>query len=92
MPNHETGTREFDELLDRMMALSVEIEDLYECTQPAYGVPGHAHCAACCYGTGFLTTCSEDQAMVDAALSMRKAVLAWRTTVHVATMRRLGDA
>lgn len=21
------------------------------CTTPAYGVPGRAHCAACCYGT-----------------------------------------
>lgn len=22
------------------------------CTTPAYGAPGYAHCAACCYGTG----------------------------------------
>lgn len=21
------------------------------CTSPGYGVPGHDHCAACCYGT-----------------------------------------
>lgn len=21
------------------------------CNSPAYGVPGYAHCAACCYGT-----------------------------------------
>lgn len=32
----------------------------YECTTPAYGAPGYAHCAACCYGTGINASSMEE--------------------------------
>ena len=32
----------------------------YECTTPAYGAPGYAHCAACCYGTGIAASSMEE--------------------------------
>lgn len=69
---------EFEALLARMEALAEELEAPLRCTTPAYGAPGHAHCAACCYGTGFATSCNEEELDVEAAQALRRAVSAWR--------------
>jgi hypothetical protein len=60
------------EAADRM-AFADEIVDPLICRTPAYGVPGHAHCAACCYGTGLIITCAEDEAIADAAKALQHA-------------------
>lgn len=62
-----------DTLVERMVTLADEIMDPLLCRQPAYGAPGYAHCAACCYGTGYVVTCDEEQAMVEAANALTKA-------------------
>lgn len=62
-----------DELVERMSALADEIMKPLECVSPAYGVPGYAHCAACCYGKGYVVTCDAEQAMVDAASALNRA-------------------
>jgi hypothetical protein len=55
-----------------LWSVADEIEDPYICRSPAYGVPGHAHCAACCYGTGVIVTCREDEIDVDRAIALRR--------------------
>lgn len=57
-------------LATRMRDFATELLAPMECTEPAYGVPGHPHCAACCYGTLLVVTCAEDQAVVDAAKAL----------------------
>lgn len=57
----------------RMKMLADEIVDPLICRTPAHGAPGRPHCAACCYGTGVIITCEEDQAMVDAAKALHRA-------------------
>jgi hypothetical protein len=58
------------DLAERVHALSNELIDPLLCRTPAYGVPGHAHCAACCYGTGVIITCVEDQLVLDTAKAL----------------------
>lgn len=50
-----------------------ETERYYRCTTPAYGSPGHAHCAACCYGTGYAVTCQEEVDDLERALGILRA-------------------
>ncbi len=61
-------------VLEKMAQLADEIEAPLICREPAYGVPGHAHCAACCGGTGYVITNDEDQAMLDLVHALRRAV------------------
>lgn len=42
------------------LAVAERLAKGYECTTPAYGAPGHAHCAACCYGTGIGASSMEE--------------------------------
>ena len=49
------------------------IEDT-TCTTPAYGAPGHAHCAACCYGTLIAASCPEDFAFAEAVRALAVAM------------------
>jgi hypothetical protein len=39
-----------------------------ECTTPAHGHESYAHCAACCYGTGYTPSCEEEAEALNAAL------------------------
>lgn len=55
------------ELAERLMQFADEIADPLVCRQPAYGAPGHPHCAGCCYGTGYVVTCAADEAILAAA-------------------------
>lgn len=61
------------ELADRMAAFAKELVDPLLCTQPAGGLGPGTHCAACCYGTGVVITCEEDQAVLDAGLALLRA-------------------
>lgn len=45
-----------DALLTEAAALAAEME----CTTPANGYPGIAHCAACCGGTHVNASCQEE--------------------------------
>lgn len=67
-------------LVERMAVFAAEIKAEMECTTPAYGAPGHAHCAACCYGTGWNTTSPEDQLIVDAYEALIEAVRAFNSS------------
>jgi len=49
-----------------------ELEALIACTEPGYGAPGHAHCAACCYGTGIIVTSLTDQQVADTITALRR--------------------
>lgn len=60
-------------LVERMEALSAELIDPLICRTPGYGAPGHAHCAACCYGRGYVVTCDEEQAVYEAVIALDKA-------------------
>lgn len=46
--------------LPRTLEVAERLAATYECTTPAYGAPGHAHCAACCYGTGIAASSMEE--------------------------------
>jgi hypothetical protein len=73
----DTGTvPDLDTLLARMRVLADDLDGPLQCTHPAYGVPGYAHCAACCGNTGQVITNAEEQAMADAAQALRRAVAA----------------
>lgn len=61
------------QMAERMEAFANEMVDPMVCRQPAYGAPGYAHCAACCYGTLLVITCEEEQAIADAAAALNKA-------------------
>ena len=45
-----------------------------KCTTPAYGAPGYAHCAACCYNTGWEVTSLEELRMCEALDTARYAI------------------
>ena len=60
-------------MADQLEALAHQLVEPLVCRTPAYGAPGRDHCAACCYGTGYVVTCAEDQQLVDAADAMRTA-------------------
>lgn len=45
-----------------------------ECRSPGNPAPGIDHCAACCYGTGWETTCQEEEDIVYRLLSARAAL------------------
>lgn len=62
-----------NDLAERLERLADELVDPMVCREPAYGAPGRAHCAACCYGTLLVITCEEDQACADAAKAMHRA-------------------
>lgn len=47
---------------------------IFECTTPAGGLGVGTHCAACCYGTGYVVTCWEEDELV-AALSEASVAL-----------------
>jgi hypothetical protein len=57
--------------VSELRELADELIDPMICREPAFGAPGHAHCAACCGGTGLVVTCEEEQATVDAVKAMR---------------------
>jgi hypothetical protein len=57
----------------RMRAFAEELVDPMICRTPAYGVPGFAHCAACCYGTGLVITDEVDEAIAAAATALHNA-------------------
>lgn len=78
-PELELEADEPNDLLDRMEALAEELMDPLVCRQPAYGAPGHPHCAACCYGTGYVITSEADQAVLAAARALSHAVTVIRT-------------
>lgn len=59
----ETVIQAIDELLDPI-----------RCKTPGNPAPGIEHCAACCYGTGWVLTCEEDEAYLDSLLAARKAL------------------
>lgn len=69
-------TDRLDRLLTRMSDLADALDGPLECTHPAYGAPGVAHCAACCYGTGRVITSPGEQAMADTADQLRRAAVA----------------
>lgn len=71
-----------EELANRMEALADEIMDPLICRTPGYGAPGHAHCAACCYGKGYIVTCDEEQAMAEASLALDRAVASMRCALR----------
>lgn len=49
---------------------------IFECREPAGGLGPGTHCAACCYGTGYVVTCEEEDELVralsDAQSALRK--------------------
>lgn len=47
-------------VLDRTVEVAQRLAATYECTSPAYGAPGHPHCAACCYGTMIAASSMEE--------------------------------
>lgn len=63
--------------LDRLRADAQKLVDEFTCTTPAYGVPGLAHCAACCYGTLIAATCQEDEDLARAAAALVGAIDAY---------------
>lgn len=63
---------------EQIEALEAELIDPLLCRTPAYGAPGYAHCAACCYGTGVIVTCEHDEAVVEAAKMLGKAAVLLR--------------
>lgn len=75
--------QEMSSLADRMIAFANELIEPMLCTTPAYGVPGHPHCAACCYGTGIVITCKEEQAIADAADALHKAAAGIYSNIHL---------
>lgn len=60
-------------LAKRMRDFADELVDPMVCRQPAGGLGPGTHCAACCYGTGLIITCDEDQALVDAGRALHAA-------------------
>lgn len=52
-PDHVRAMCDEIEMLRGLLARAADTlgELLPDCTTPAYGAPGHAHCAACCYGS-----------------------------------------
>lgn len=66
-------------LADRLAELADELLDPLICRDPAYGVPGRAHCAACCYGTGLIITCDEEEQIANTAKAMTALATAFRT-------------
>ena len=54
-------------------ALRVLVDET-TCKTPAYGAPGYAHCAACCYGTLIAATCQEEHDVAAAARDLLAAV------------------
>lgn len=69
-----------DTLAERLDALATDLIEPLRCLQPAYGIPGRDHCAACCYGTGVVITCKEDQLVVNTADAMRETAKMLRGT------------
>ena len=67
-----------DEVLDRLRADAQVVVDTMTCTDPAYGAPGIAHCAACCMGTLIAATCAEEEQLAHAASEMVAAIDALR--------------
>lgn len=63
---------ERDDLAARVVALADELIDPLICRTPAYGAPGHPHCAACCYGTGLIITDDDEQFVADTTLAMHR--------------------
>jgi hypothetical protein len=63
---------EIDWTPEGLRSLARRLDDQFECTEPAYGVPGHAHCAACCYGTGMIVESDEAADVVRAAEVIRR--------------------
>lgn len=64
---------ELHALVEKLLSFADELDSDLECTTPAYGVPGHAHCAACCYGTGRIITNASEGARADAADALRRS-------------------
>lgn len=64
---------ELHAIIERMVTFADDLDSDLECTTPAYGVPGHAHCAACCYGTGRIITNASEGARADAADALRRS-------------------
>ena len=60
-------------LAQRMTDFAAELVDPMVCRTPEHGVPGRAHCAACCGGTGLVVTCDADQAIATAAAALNHA-------------------
>lgn len=54
----------------------------FECDTPGGGLGPGTHCAACCYGTGFLVTCEEEDELVKALSAARSALARYSTGVH----------
>lgn len=50
---------------EHTVALARKILATFKCTDPANGVPGIEHCAACCGGSLLVVTCQEEQDVVD---------------------------
>ena len=57
------------EAIDRALAM-------FECNDPAGGLGPGTHCSACCYGTGYVITCDEDDRLVRTLSAARRAIAA----------------
>lgn len=69
--------------LDQVIEVAGRLASSYECATPAYGAPGHPHCAACCYGTGIAASSMEEWETAHVLLAV---------PALVAEIRRLLDA
>lgn len=67
MTDHDT--------LNDAQAVVDEALAIFECREPGGGLGPGTHCAACCYGTGYVVTCEEEDVLVR-ALSNVSAALA----------------
>jgi hypothetical protein len=77
------------DLADRLEAFAAELLAPLRCTTPAGNPEPGMHCAACCYGTGYLLTCEEDQLVLDLADQARTVAAALRGGAHRPGWRRV---
>lgn len=61
-------------ILDRASRAVADALDIFECRTPAGGLGPGTHCAACCYGTGYLVTCEEEDVLVRALSDVQTAL------------------
>lgn len=70
------------DLPDRLEALADELLGDMRCTTPAGNPEPGMHCAACCYGTGYVVADAEDQALLDLGQRLRATATLVRRALH----------
>jgi hypothetical protein len=73
----EAMEREFAknrQILDQAQEAAAAALAIFECTKPAGGLGPGTHCAACCYGTGYVVTCEEEDELVRALSTVKSAL------------------